>query len=446
MASITRALGRIKDDLANLLAPAFVEQVCREAGHTWRDRLLDPVTLIHLFILQILHGNTACAALPRLSGQPFTASAYCQARSRLPLRVITALASRVGQSLQEATQTTGLWHGHRVILVDGSGFSMPDTPALQGYFGQPGAQAPGCGFPVAHLLATLDAGSGMILDLIASPLRTHDMAHVRKIHPQLHPGDVLLADRGFCSYAHLALILKGLMHACLRIHQKQIVDFRPHRAHARGKHIKGLPRSRWLKRLGLRDQLVEWLKPAGPPCWLGEEAFSRLPGTLTLRELRYHVTQRGHRTRQVTLVTTLLDPMTYPAAALANLYGRRWQIETDLRHLKTTMKMDVLRCKTVEGVLKEMWMFALVYNLVRMVMLEAARRQKVAPDRISFADALRWLAYAPPDQQLPDLIVNPLRPGRIEPRAVKRRPKEYDRVNKPRAEMRKALLTKKHAA
>jgi IS4 transposase len=237
------------------------------------------------------------------------------------------------------------------------------------------------------------------------------------------------------------------MHACFRVHQLQIVNFRVHRRHAQSlKSAKGLPRSRWLRRLGFHDQVVEWVKPDSRPCWLHEEEFAALPDGITLRELRYRVARRGHRTREVTLVTTLLDPQVYPAAQLAELYQRRWQVETHIRHLKTTMKMDVLHCQTVDGVLKEMWMFVLVYNLVRIVMLEAARRQEVELERISFADALHWLMHAAPDQPLPAIVENPHRPNRIEPRAFKRRPKEYDRLNKPRSEMRKALKKQRHAA
>ncbi len=237
------------------------------------------------------------------------------------------------------------------------------------------------------------------------------------------------------------------MQGCFRVHQKQIVNFRPHRRHAVSiKTARGLPRSRWLRRLGFHDQVVEWIKPASRPCWIDEAPFAALPETITVRELRYRVARQGHRTREVTLATTLQDPRKYPAAELAELYQRRWQVETNLRHLKTTLKMDVLHCKTVEGVLKEMWMFVLVYNLVRTVMLEAARRQEVAPDRISFADALHWLMHAPPEQPLPALIVNPHRPNRIEPRACKRRPKEYDRMNRPRSEMRKELKKRRRAA
>jgi hypothetical protein len=167
--------------------------------------------------------------------------------------------------------------------------------------------------------------------------------------------------------------------------------------------------------------------------------FEQLPESILVRELRYRIRRRRFRTREVTLTTTLLNAVTYTASELAELYHRRWQIETNLRHLKQTMGMDVLRCKTVEGVMKELLVFTLVYNLVRVVMLEAARRQRIDPDRISFIDALRWLCHARPGERLGQLRINPLRPGRIEPRAVKRRPKEYDLITQPRAELRKRL-------
>ena len=169
------------------------------------------------------------------------------------------------------------------------------------------------------------------------------------------------------------------------------------------------------------------------------DAYDALPATLRVRELRIEIEQPGCRTATVTLVTTLLDPERYPANAIAKLYRQRWGIETNLRHLKTTVKMEVLRCHTVEGVLEELAMFALVYNLVRLVMCEAARRQDVPVDRISFIDALRWLRTARPGTPLPKLIVLPDRSDRHEPRVVKRRPKAYPRLTQPRAQLRKAL-------
>lgn len=446
MASITRALSRIKGDLSKLVSPDQIEHVCRELGHHWRQRLLDPVTTIHLFILQILYGNTACSHMPRIAGREFSASAYAQARSRLPLDVITTLVSKIGGCMQQAAAGVGLWKGHRTVLVDGSNFSMPDTPELQQHFGQHGQQKKGCGFPIAHLVAIFDAGTGLVLDLIAAPLRTHDMSQVHKLHSQLHVGDLLLADRGFCSFAHLALILKGGWHACFRMHQMQIVDFRPGRAHAAGMHNRGLPRSRWIRTWGRLDQVVEWTRPESKPRWMDQADFDALPDSITVRELRYRIESPGFRTEEITLVTTLLDPQTYTAEDLAALYRLRWQVETNFRHLKTTMGLEKLHCKHVDGVMKELWIFALVYNLVRIVMLEAARRQDAAPERISFVDALRWLVHAPPDAPLPALIVNPHRPNRIEPRVVKRRPKSHKLMMQPRAILQQAMKLRRKTA
>jgi hypothetical protein len=270
------------------------------------------------------------------------------------------------------------------------------------------------------------------------------------MHADLRPGDVLVGDRAFGSYAHLALCQQRGVHGVFRAHQKQIISFRPHRRHATAQSRKagatGLPSSRWLKRLGKHDQLVEYVKPKERPSWLTEEQYAALPETLVVRELRYTIKDRTRRTRVVTLVTTLLDAEAYPAKELAKLYGLRWTVETNLRHLKQTLRLDVLRCQTVEGVLKELAVLVLIYNLVRQVMCEAARRQEVAPERISFIDAWRWLRHGQPGDALPKLVVNPERPGRAEPRVRKRRPKQFPLMRRPRAVLRKALLTKKDAA
>jgi IS4 transposase len=207
-----------------------------------------------------------------------------------------------------------------------------------------------------------------------------------------------------------------------------------------------LPRSHYVRRLGHHDQVVEYSKPKAKPKWMAKDAYAALPATLLVRELRFVTPEPGHRTEVITLVTTLLDPSVYPAEALAELYLGRWQIELNFRHLKTTMGLEVLHCKTVAGVLKELYMFAIAYNLVRQVMLEASRRQKVTLDRISFIDALRWLRHADVDTVLTVLLVNPARPDRLEPRVIKRRMKEYCLMKKPRRVLRKALLEKKRAA
>jgi hypothetical protein len=287
------------------------------------------------------------------------------------------------------------------------------------------------------------------MEVLTAPLCTHDMSGVTQIHPKLRKDDILLGDRGFCSFAHLALLLARGAHGVFRIHQRQIVDFTPHRVHARPSHkkgTKGLPHSRWVRGLGLTDQVVAWLKPKDRPEWMTSEQYASLSEELIVRELRYRTGRAGFRVREVTLVTTLVDAELYPLEDLAELYRRRWEVEGNLKALKTTMKMEVLRCETVAGVSKELLMYALVYNLICLVSLEAARRHGVPVDRISFVDALRWLKEARPAVALPKLVVNPDRTGRVEPRVRKRRPKQYPLMTKPRSELRNALLRQGVAA
>lgn len=448
--SIAAAIARIKTGLGDWLTPDSIRQVCRDLGYQWRQRVLDPVTTIHLFVLQILHGNAACAHVPRLGNVDCTGEAYGQARSRIPLAVFQKLLVQITQRLPVSSSDEGRWRGHRTFLLDGSNASMPDTPALQKKFGQPAAQAPGCGFPLLHLMALFQASTGFLMSIVSGPYRTHDMSQAERTHSAIEANDILVGDRGLSSFVHLALLgLRGVF-GLFRTHQQQIVNFRPGRRCAtrktRKRGEKGLPTSKWLKRLGKHDQLVEYVKPRERPKWMTAEDYAVLPETIRVRELRYSIAIPGCRTRQVTLSTTLLDPEKYPAAELATLYGRRWEIETNFDHLKTTLKMDVLHCKTVDGVEKELTMYALVYNLVRLVMLEASRRQEVPVERISFADAARWLCQALQGEPPLKLRVNPHRPHRVEPRARKRRPKEYDLLNKPRRELQKLLKKKEKSA
>ena len=272
------------------------------------------------------------------------------------------------------------------------------------------------------------------------------MAHAADLHPKLSAGDIVIADRGFCSYAHLALLSQANLHAVLRVHQRQIVDFHPHRLSTAEITGTGIPTSRWVRRLGCCDQLVAWRKPEQRPRWMSAEQFAALPPSLVVREIKWRVQARGSRVREVTLVTTLLDAEHYPAAQIARLYGLRWQIEVDLRDLKTTLGLDVLKGHKGETVLKEVQIYVLVYNLVRLVTVKAARRQQVTPHRISFSDALRWLQPAKPVQPLRELVTNLVRFNRIEPRCRKRREKQYKRMIRPRRELRKLLRKRRDAA
>jgi hypothetical protein len=445
--TIPQILRQFKADVATAIAPETIVRICCELGHNCRHRILDPVATVHVFLIQILHGNTACTALPRLAGLFFSAAAYCSARKRLPLSLFQRLLQYVCDRLFPEIEETGRWHGHRTWSLDGSSFSMSDSPALQAHFGQSPVQAKGCGFPVAHILALFHAGTGLLVRVVAAPLRTSDLRHAPSLHPEMAKGDIVIADRGFGSYAYLALLFLRKIHAVCRSHQNKIVSFRIGRKHThQAKAAKGLPRSRYVRRLGRLDQIVEYSKPKTKPAWMDADTWKTLPETLLLRELRFATPQRGHRTRVITLVTTLLDSEKYPATELAQLYLSRWQIEVNFRHLKTTMGMEVLHCQSVEGVIKELHMFAIAYNLVRLVMLEASRRQKAPLDRISFIDALRWLRDAKANTILNVLLINPARPDRIEPRVIKRRLKEYTLMKKPRPELRKDLLRNKLAA
>lgn len=446
--SVTETLKQFKQAWSSELEQAAILQACAEVGHQFRRRTLDPVTTIQMFLLQILHGNAACDAVPRLAHKDVTGSAYCEARARLPLQVYEMLLTRCTARMAECVRDTGLWLGHRLFLIDGSGFSMPDTPELQRHFGQSGMQRKGCGFPTAHWLALVHFGSRLFQKVYTAPLRTHDMNGVTELHPELAAGDVLLGDCAFCSYGHFALLTRRGVLGLFRAHQRMLFDFTPQRPHSRvnrkqESNGKSLPHSRWIKSLGKLDQIVEWSRPYIVPKWLSKETWWALPRTLLIRELHYQIGRPGFRVKQITLVTTLLDPVRYPKEKLAEAYGLRWTIETCIGQIKTTLKMDVLHCQTLPGVHKELHMFLLVYNLVRMTMLEAAKKQGVPPDRISFIDALRWLATVLPGDELPVLKVIPHRPNRREPRARKRRPKgDFPSLTKPRAELREALTNK----
>ena len=445
MQSLSKIVKDFKQNWTSQISDKSIKQACLDSEMQWSESKLNPVVCLQLFLLQILNGNTACTHLSHLAQMSFTASAYCQARMRIKLKVFELLLERCLGSLQQQTFDSGRWLGRRVFMVDGSSFSMSDIPELQAKFGQPGGQKPGCGFPVSHWLVLMHLGTGMITKMLSSPLRTGDMTNIVEVHPEMKPSDVLLADRAFCSFAHVSLLVQQGVDVVFRIHHQVIVDFTPGRPHAHpnrgtGAKRKGLPRSRWIKSLGLTDQIVAWIKnPKSKPNWMSKEQYESLPDEIQVRELRYQVKRKGFRVKQVTLLTTLLDENVFTFDELADLYRRRWEIETNFGHVKTTMKMDILKCETVDGVMRELHAFALVYNLIRQVMMQAAKNQKVPINRISFIDAMRWLQAAREGDELTALVVLPDRPFRYEPRVRKRRPKKYKLMTKPRSQLRKEL-------
>jgi hypothetical protein len=449
MASISLTLARIKQDLGHYLTESEIVEACRAAGHRWRERKLGPVATIHLFILQILSFNAAIVHLRHLAGQSLNAAAYCKARMRLPLAAVQQLlrdgSTAMRQTLSPGSDPAGWWCGLRAYLLDGSSTITPDTPALQKAFGQPKGQKKGCGFPVPKLLGLFDAFTGMVVEMLGFPLYTHDQSKAWQLHPLLGAGDLLVADCGLCSFVHLAMLSARNVMACFRCHQRQIVNFRPYRKSrdkaAKG-HKTGKPTSTFVRRLGKHDQIVRWKRPLSRPAWISDQQWEAMPQWLDVRELRYTLEHKGQRTHVVTIATTLLDPDKYPKEKIVELYGTRWHVETHFGQLKTTLKMRTIKSQTEDGARKELAIYCLVYNLVHAVMLQAAQRQGVTPDRISFIDAVRWLLSASPETALPDLVVNPSRPDRHEPRVKKDRHKSYPYMTRPRKELQKALKKK----
>jgi hypothetical protein len=462
MASVASSLDRIKQDLEPHLSPDTIEAACEGAGHVWRERRFGPVQTIHLFVLQVLHFNTAIRHLRHLARFPVNAAAYCEARMRLPLAVLQELLRKSSASLRQSLgggcgADLTRWRGHRTFLLDGTGTAVPDTSQLRGVFKRPKGRNKGPGLPVPKVLGLFDAMTGLVVEVMAFGLFVHEASKAWLLHPLLSAGDLLVGDRAFCSFAHLALLSARGVLGLFRINQKtQIVSFRYRRRHydrRRGdaglKAQKGRPRSKWVRRLGKHDQVVKWIRPKfkdGPKTWMTREQFDALPDELEVREVRYRVVEKGRRTREVTVVTTLLDPQTYPREAIAELYGIRWRVETHLRELKTTLKMERLKCRTEAGVRKELAAYCLAYNLVHAVMVRAAARQGVAPDRISFTDALRWLLSAAPGEELADLVVNPRRIGRWCPRVLKHTTRTFAKMTRERHEYRLRPRVKKPAA
>ena len=414
------ALTRVKAQVTRQLPiDVDVDRLAAEVGHDWRERLLTPAVTVRLFLLQILHGNVAITALRHLGSMTTTASSYCAARGRLPLALFAQLFDAVSQQVACATRRNDgpdaatLLNGRRVLLGDATTFSMPDTAALRDHFGYPPGQQEGCGFPVGKLLGVIDAMTGAVTMALCCPLFTHEAREMLSLHPLLRKGDCLVADRGFCSYLQIALLLRGGVDVVMRLHQRRPVG--------------------WAK-----DSLESWTRPVKCPPWMSEAIWSSLPQELTIRIVRYTVPRKGCRTRVVYVATTLLDPLACPHETIMRLYGHRWNIETCFNQLKTHAKMNTLKSQSVEGVIKELIMYLIVWNLVRLTMAKFAATAGVSVWRVSFIDTVRWLCallHAVPTTQL-RLLINPDRPGRWEPRKLKRRIKEYDLLKEPRQNLK----------
>ncbi|MDP2252890.1 MAG: IS4 family transposase [Thiobacillus sp.] len=416
-----------------------------EAGD-YRERIYSPLQTLSLFIEQVLGADQSCqdAVARGVSGRvalgqspcSLNSGPYCRARTRLALNLVERIGREVGERLCASQPAVWRWRGREVKLIDGTTVSMPDTPENQAEFPQSKSQKPGLGFPLARVVAVISLSCGAVLEWATGPCegkRTGETALLWQLAHRLRAGDVVIADRYFSGYFLLAWLIRHRCDVVLRQHQLRHTDFR------RG------------KRLGAKDHVVSWARPKQPP-WMDDATYAVMPETLVLRETRVG---------GLTLVTTLIDPGQVSKQELLTLYHARWQVELDLRSIKTVMQMDVLRCKRPERVKKEIAVHLLAYNLVRAVMAQAAFLGQVLPRQLSFKAALQLirafeenLRHAPQGRLtlcLAYLLAGmaqlrlPHRPGRIEPRMVKRRPKQHALLTQPRHILKANLIKQRQA-
>jgi hypothetical protein len=437
-----------------ILTTQCLSQVLQTIEFRWNDRIFTPLVTLWGFLGQILAADQSCrAAVARLIAHRVSqglrpcsseTGAYCQARKRLPERFFSAVACLVGRNLDSQADSRWLWKGRRVCLFDGSTVAMPDTPANRAEYPLTYNQKPGTNFAIARIGALISLSCGAILNLGICRYAGKgqgEVSLIRQLWDLLRPGDVLLGDRLMANWTGIVMLQQRGVDFVGRLNKaKRVADFR-----------KGI-------RLGKNDHLVCWKKPTSIRS-VDRETYRSLPDSLTIREARFWVEQPGFRTRSIVVVTTLLDPEQATVDELAALYRARWNNELDLRSIKVTLQMDVLRCKTPELVRKEIWTHVLAYNLIRTVMAQAATREGIPPRSISFKAALQVLEAFQPliayqshrganhraelyQEVLRAIAVHRVagRPDRFEPRMTKRRPQRYDRLTKPRQEIKRQMF------
>ena len=425
---------------ADSLTESCILDALNEHGVTFRDRLFNPVTTIWGFLSQVLSDDHSCRdAVARIlahraaSGlkpcSPNTAS-YCEARSRLPTAVLRTLALRTARQLQDSLPQPWKWHGRDVYIADGSHVSMPDTPFNQAVYPQPVVQQEGIGFPLARLAVLLSLATGACLDMAIAPYAgkgTGETSLLRLMYDSLRPGDVVVADALFDNYFIACELRQRGIELVVRAQAQRVG-------------------SQTLES-GPEGDIITWPRP-GLPRGMAWERYKSYPETLTMRQVAVDARGEGNRAERFEVATSILDP-SIGRAEIGALYQRRWGGELDIRAIKSTMRMDILRCKTPAMVEKEIWAHLLAYNTLRAVMAVAAAENEVEPREISFKGAKQTLTAfaakleaAQPEERagLVEAMLKAVgyhrvgdRPGRWEPRARKRRPKPSKRLNQPRA-------------
>jgi hypothetical protein len=433
-----------------LLDAGMVKQALEDENVRHNNCIYTPIVTLALFLSQAIDPDHSCrAAVARLiAWRAFRklpscnedGGAYCDARSRLPLAVVSRLVRQTAVNAEAEAPEDWFWKGRRVYLADGTTVSMPDTPANQKVFPQSRSQKPGVGFPIARVVVLISLWTGLIREAAMSACKgkkTGELTLFRRMFDALKASDVVVADRCYDSYFTLAELSRRGVDGVFRKHKSRKVDFR------RGRF------------LGRSDCVVEWIKPTRPE-WMTEEEYDLYPNVMKVRILEYEVSIPGFRTNAVTLSTSMLDVESCSAADLASLYGGRWHVETDIRSIKCDLKMDVLRCKTPAMVEKEAWIHFLAYNLIRRTMARGADAAGLSPRDVSFKgalqtmtafqDALRWSEKEERRRLWKELLTAIVghrvgdRPGRVEPRANKRRPKPTRFLDEPRRDARNRLL------
>jgi len=435
-----------------LLSREMITDMLERLNVQFRDRLYSPYVTLWAFLSQVSDRCGTCqSAVLRVAafmkarfGKHCSSetTSYCEARQRLPLPLLEGLTRETGQGLDREAPTEWLWHDRRVTIVDGSTASMPDTPDNQAEFPQSTNQKEGLGFPVARIVVLLSLSVGTVLD--AAMRGTHgkltgELSLFREMHASIHPDDIVLGDRLYDSYRDIAEIRQSDADAVFGMKQSRNCDFRQGR------------------KLGKNDHVVTWEKPPFDRSRIDRATWESLPDEMEMRELSVTVRRKGFRSRTITIVTTLLDARQYPADDLADLFRLRWNCELDIRALKTHMGMHEFRCKTPEMVRKEFWAYLLAYNLIRIRMAQAGAIYGVPPREMSFTTAKEAVAIYSDlmllaDDRLQAELVDDMlhhiashrvgkRPGRVEPRAVKRRKSKHSHLTKPRAQARKELTS-----
>jgi DDE family transposase len=437
---------------ADVLTAQDVQEACeleRVSFGRAKRSVFTPALVVWTFLSQVLGKDKSCRAavlrvlvlLVALERGPCSTdtAAYCRARAKLPAAVLRRLARQVGRRLEAAVPRQWLWKGQHVYLVDGATLSLPDTPQNQKAYPQPATQKPGLGFPLMRMVVLLSLATALLREMAFGPYQGKEVgepALFRTLLEQLPKDSIILADRYYCSYFLIALLKGCGINVVFRLHQRRKVDFR------RG------------RRLGVNDHVVVWRKPERPK-WMEPEAYAAIPATLTVREIRTQVRRPGYRVRELTVVTTLCDAEDYPKEDVLDLYHERWHVELDIRSIKVALGMEPLRCLSPFMIEKELWAYWLGYNLVRKVSAQAALAQGLHPREISFTATKQaviegWqqltLSSAAKRLVLGRVLLVALgketvgdRPGRWEPRAVKRRPKPHKLLKKPRKQARAEL-------